>query len=290
MSPQANTTYQCAPGVILDGQNVTQYAFRSAANNVTIQNCVIQNYNNPFNTGAVSPVEASGWTIQNNEIRNNSHGGVDLWGSNHRAIGNNVHHNGQFGIAGGEGSNILIEGNKINDNNTRRFDASFEAGGGKVTVANGITWRNNEVMRNSGPGIWCDESCRNVLIEGNTVRDNGWAGIMHEISYNAVIRNNTVSNNGSCSVAGVQCDPRGVFWRVEVLIYNAGLQNTQSVISGNTIGGPNIHIQFLNHDRESWRTWNWRIFGNTYDSFDFECEGPSSSNCTQVRNTVLVED
>lgn len=288
-NPAANTTYTCAPGIVLDGQNSVVRAFIGSANNVTIRDCIIQNYNSPDQGGAIWS-QGSGWLIQDNEIRNNRGGGIDAGGTNTRVVHNNVHHNGVFGIAGGDGSNLLIENNDIHWNNTRKVDGSFEAGGGKVTVVNGVTWRNNRVSHNSGPGIWCDESCRNVVMEGNVVWNNGWAGLMHEISYNAIIRNNTVSNNGSCSVTGVTCDPRGAFWRVEVLIFNAGLQGTQSQITGNTISGPNVHIFFLNHDRESWRTWNWLITGNTYDTFDFECEGPSSSNCMQVRNSVLVED
>ena len=289
MNPAPNTIYTCAPGVILDGQDGTQYAFRGTAANVTVRGCIIQNYASCNQCGAVTSL-GTGWLIEGNEIRNNAFGGVDGGGSNTVIRGNYVHHNGQYGIAGGDGSNLLIEGNEIAYNDTKHLDATFEAGGGKVTEANGVTWRNNNVYRNSGPGIWADESVSNAVIEGNTVSENGWAGIMVEISYNTTIRNNIVSNNSSCSVAGVTCDPRGDFWRVEVLIFNAGSQTIQSQISSNSISGPGLHLAFLNLDRASFRTWNWLVQGNGLSTGEWEFFCEEVSNCNAVRATVTVVD
>jgi parallel beta-helix repeat protein len=270
-----------------------KYAFTGSASNVTIRGCVIQNYTSCNQCGAIWS-RGDGWLITENEVRNNAFGGIDAGGNNTRVIHNNVHHNGQYGIAGGDGSNLLIENNDIAYNNTKHLDATFEAGGGKVTSITGVTWRNNRVHHNSGPGIWGDESVRNAVIEGNTVYDNGWAGIMFEISYDAVIRNNVVTNNGSCNVSGVMCDPRGAFWRVEILIFNFGLQSRQSVISGNTISGPNTLLLFLNQDRGAFSTWNWRAFSNglTSSDWEFDCDTSdlSQSTCNAIGATINVTD
>lgn len=131
-------------------------------------------------------------------------------------------------------------------------------------------------------------------MEGNVVWNNGWAGLMHEISFNAVIRNNTVTNNGACNISGVVCDNRGAFWRVEVLIFNAGLQSIQSEITGNTLEGPNLHLLFLEHDRDNFHNWNWFVHDNVgvAGEWDFDCDTPdvSVATCNSVEDSIRVEN
>lgn len=106
-----------------------------------------------------------------------------------------LHHNRRYGLTGGPAQGILIEGNEISYNNTSRFNLD-DAGGTKVGSSQGVsvTWRNNRVHHNFGHGIWNDGRVTG-LVEGNTVYDNEYFGIEHEISWDLTVRNNMVYGN-----------------------------------------------------------------------------------------------
>lgn len=115
-----------------------------------------------------------------------------------------LHDNSTYGLSGGPGSDILVEGNEWDDNGGTP-DGGGSTGGSKIVGTDvnpgtvGLTFRDNYVHDNRGPGIWCDGNCHDVLYEGNRVEDNDSIGIFHEISWNAIIRNNIVNGNGSGS-------------------------------------------------------------------------------------------
>jgi len=137
---------------------------------------------------------ATGWVVENNEIRNNGGIGIKA-GSEWRIVDNVVHHNGQMGIAGA-GGGIVVEGNEIAFNNTGRYDPYWEGGGTKFVHTKSLVLRNNVVHDNHGPGLWLDGNNIYTVYEGNRVIDNFGPGIFHEISHDAVIRNNVVEGNG----------------------------------------------------------------------------------------------
>ncbi|MPZ48143.1 MAG: hypothetical protein GEU75_02330 [Dehalococcoidia bacterium] len=199
--PKAGQSFIGEPGAILDGENVSLYAFHGSARDVTIRGLVVERYMNPVQQGAIHGRAApngalsSGWRIEGNEIRNNYGGGIRL-APGMQVVSNNIHHNGQIGLTGGEGSGILIENNEIAFNNTRNVVAGWEAGGTKFVLTDGLVVRGNFVHDNKGPGLWTDIDNINTLYEGNTVINNERMGIFHEISYAAVIRNNVVKGNG----------------------------------------------------------------------------------------------
>ena len=207
--PKSGDTFTGEAGAILDGDGSTQYAFDksdSHPSNVTIQGLIIQNYNPDLQLGAIlagahgASDGASGWVVQNCEIRYNSTAGIRL-GTEMKVLNNKIHHNGQIGIVG-IGDNVLVEGNEISYNNyNKTYDYGFEAGGTKFVKTNNLIVRNNFSHHNYGPGLWTDIDNYNTLYEGNRVEDNADAGIFHEISYKATIRNNTVQRNGFVSVA-----------------------------------------------------------------------------------------
>lgn len=199
----SNTTYQCAPGTILDGKGTTVYAFHGTSSNVTIKGCIIQNYNSPQQNGAINSDRGARWTVENNEVRYNNAAGI-LLADDHAIMRNNfVHHNGQIGVkivgdflkAGGS----LVEGNEISFNNYQdRFDGGWEAGGSKFVLTTNLTVRSNSVHDNHGPGLWTDYENTGTLYEDNLVKHNCDSGIFHEISHNAIIRNNRIEDNGWC--------------------------------------------------------------------------------------------
>ena len=142
------------------------------------------------------------WTITNVEVSGFGQG-VRV---NTRSVLRNsyLHNNSTYGLSGGPGSDILVEGNEWAFNGGTP-DGGGSTGGSKIVGTDvnpgtvGLTFRNNVVHDNAGPGIWCDGNCHDVVYEGNEVYDNATIGIFHEISWNAIIRNNVVYGNGSGS-------------------------------------------------------------------------------------------
>ena len=205
-------------------------AFHGNAQNVTVQNLVIEKYNPPIQHGALHGNQ--GWTIQDNEARLNYGVGIKVEpGKNSKIIGNYVHDNGQMGL-GGSGNNILVEGNEIAKNGFwSGIDVLWEGGGFKFANTDGLIVRGNYSHDNHGSGMWTDINNIHTLYEGNLVAHNTHIGIQHEISYDAIIRNNTLIGNG-------YGDSRGWLWGAELQI-----QNSQNVdLYGNRIdmtGGGN---------------------------------------------------
>lgn len=207
--PKSGDIFTGEAGAILDGDGSTQYAFDKSSShpsNVTIQGLIIQNYNPDVQMGAIlaggsgASDGASGWVVQNNEIRYNATAGVRL-GTYMKLLNNKIHHNGQIGIVG-IGDSVLVEGNEISYNNyNKAYDFGWEAGGTKFVKTNNLIVRNNYSHDNYGPGFWTDIDNINTLYEGNRAEDNADAGIFHEISYKATIRNNIIRRNGFTSVA-----------------------------------------------------------------------------------------
>lgn len=167
-------------------------------------------------------------TIDDNEVRL-CQTGIDV-GEDQTISNNFVHDNRQYGISGGPGNNILIVGNEISFNNTLHLDPDNDAGGTKIVGSGAqtrnLTWRNNYVHDNYGQGLWSDGNLIQVTYEDNRIEDNGGAGIMHEISWDAVIRNNTLKNNLTLSGAGQSC-----YQGAEILISNS----RYVAVYGNTI-------------------------------------------------------
>jgi hypothetical protein len=199
---------------------VAKFAFESSAPDVVISNLTVEKYGSPAQRGAIHAQEGVRWTIENCVARLNSGAAINV-GTGSVVRNCDVHHNGQIGIAG-DGKDILIEGNRIWSNNIYGFDPVWEAGGAKIAESSGVTFRDNYVHDNNGPGLWCDIECRNVVYERNLVENNQHNGIFHEISFNAVIRGNVVRHNGR---------GRSWFWHSDILV--AASQDVE--VTGNTV-------------------------------------------------------
>jgi hypothetical protein len=86
---------------------VAAFAFESTAANVLIRNIIVEKYASVAQKGAIHASEATGWTIENCEVRWNSGAGIGI-GTGGRVRDCDIHHNGQIGIAG-HGRDISIE-------------------------------------------------------------------------------------------------------------------------------------------------------------------------------------
>ncbi len=165
------------------------------ADNVTIHGFRMQHAASDAQNSAITPNGHLHWTIENN-VLSDAHGAVVDIASYTQVLHNDISRGGDLGVHGGNGTDNLLQDNKIHDNNTDAFDTSWEAGGVKVAVEQNLTLDGNEIYNNAGPGAWCDISCKHVTYSNNQVHDNGGSGLFFEISDDAKIFNNKIWENG----------------------------------------------------------------------------------------------
>jgi parallel beta-helix repeat protein len=256
LRPKDGNSFVGQLGAVLTGADSARYAFNafsSPASNVTIAGLVIEHFNPPLQQGAIQ--SGPGWTIRDNEFRNNAAAGL-FFGSSDKVLRNSFHHNGQQGLKSYRSTDSLVEGNEIAYNNTRNIDMDWEAGGGKFAATARLTLRNNYVHDNKGTGLWTDFDNHQTRYEGNRVENNYLNGIFHEISYDAVIRNNIVTGNATSW--------RGGIWRAGILV--ASSSNVE--VYGNTVSGNGNGISGTEQNRGSgargpWILRNLHVHDNT---------------------------
>jgi len=164
-------------------------AFGTAVEGVTIQGLTIEKF--AGDTGG-SVQGLSTWTIQNNEVRLNHGNGISADG---KVFGNYSHDNGAFGVQSGYGTTAMdFENNELAFNNWGDF---FNGGGADFPYATNLIVRNNYSHDNNGAGFHTDGDSANVLYEYNHTKNNTNAGILHEISWDAVIRYNLLEDETS---------------------------------------------------------------------------------------------
>jgi hypothetical protein len=262
---------------------VGAFAFESTAHDVLIKNLTIEKYASVAQKGAIQTTEGPRWTIENCELRWNSGAGIGI-GTGGRVRDCDIHHNGQIGIAG-HGRDILIEKNRIWSNNIYGFDYGWEAGGAKIALSDGVTFRDNDVRDNVGPGLWCDIDCRNVVYEGNLVENNQDIGIFHEISFKAVIRDNVVRHNGR--------GRRGWFWRAEIGVaasQDVEVNNNMLTVAAGGCGIVLIDQGRRNQDGRKYTTRNNTIRNNDLTFEGTACAGGVSDvNFYDENYAVIVE-
>ena len=116
------------------------------------------------------------WTIQDNEVRLNYAVGITAHDGS-QIIGNYVHDNGQMGL-GGDGNNILVQGNELATNGFwSGIDPYWEAGGLKFAETDNLVVRGNYSHDNNGSGMWTDINNIHTLYEDNVVVHNTINGI-----------------------------------------------------------------------------------------------------------------
>jgi len=241
--PKDNDSFIGDPGVLLDGQNITAYAFIyddsiRHPSNVTISGLTIQRYTTPNRRGAILGMNTRNWQVSNNEIRSNGWAGVEC-GPGMRVFGNYIHDNGSAGIIGYLATGTILDNNEVAYNNTSYLDPNTVNGsssGIKFFQSSNVIVRNNNVHNNYyAPGIWFDADNTNALIDSNYVWSNGWSGIVVETSLSAIVRNNTIIGNGIGYGYGTPgMTGAGIFLSVSsnVQVYNNTVWYNQNGIIG----------------------------------------------------------
>lgn len=318
IGPGDNSTYVGAPGAIIDGQSLNNYAFSGESTNVTIRYLTIRNFKAPRDEGVVNHDAGDGWTIEYSTITNNKGAGL-MGGKDNTYRYNCIKDNGQYGInscCGGDSAatdiqNFVLDHNEITGNNTDDWESKIEGcgctGGVKFWLNKDVTVTNNWVHNNHGVGLWMDNNNRGVLIEQNYINDNDGFAVMAEAGYDFQVRYNNMIGNGIVEgrVFATRSDPfptGAIYISESGSPTGYGVRYVPSVISYNNFdnnwGGVNL---WENPDRYSGSSAHTHVsgtikIGSLYD--DTACNGANDTipagvgdkfKCRWSTENVIVE-
>ena len=203
--PGAGSVFIGAPGAVLDGGHVNDYAFGGYATDVTIEYLTVENFGTVGgnqNQGVVNNDSSSGWTITHSAITGNAGAGVML-GSHDTLRYDCLADNQQYGFNAYSASGVTglnLDHNEITRNDSYNYEAKDPgcgcSGGGKFWDVDGAAVLDNWIHDNGDVGLWADTNNRGFDITGNYISDNSSYGLIYEISYNALISRNTFVRNG----------------------------------------------------------------------------------------------
>jgi parallel beta-helix repeat protein len=229
-----------ASGATIDGDNTRSTGVVVTGDDVTIDGLTVTRVHSDSHVGAVNLQAGDRFTFRNGVIRDSSTVCLGMHGGAHARVTNT-----ELTGCGKEGyflngmSDSLLDHNRIHHNNMAlAYDWFVEAGGGKTMASTRVTFDQNEVAFNRGPGIWFDVGAKNAVITGNRVHDNDREGIFFEISSGATITGNSVWNNG---------------WSYSPWGWGAGISVSSSdgaAISGNTVAWNARGISVISQARE----------------------------------------
>src|SRR4051794_7393776 len=218
-------------GAVVDGENVRTHGVDVFADRVTIDGLTVQRVKNDWHIGAVNSNGNDDFTFQNGVIRNSTTVCIALHGgARGRVVGTELTGCGQQGFFMNQMVDTVFTRDYIHHNNMAlAFDWEVEAGGGKTMASSRITFDDNEVAWNRGPGLWFDNLVRDATVTGNRIHHNDTAGIHFEISSGAVIARNSIWNNGFAKAIWG--------WGAGILISSSdGAAITQNTVAWNARG------------------------------------------------------
>jgi trimeric autotransporter adhesin len=196
-------------------------AFNVLSSGTTLQGFGVRNYATPYAQRAAVRMQNDNEIARNLVILDNAMIGLAI--SRNAGLIENVttQRNGLLGIGINASYGLVIKNSVVKNNDLQRFKVAPVSGGIKITRSRGVTVVNNDVSNNFGSGIWCDESCYNMNVSGNTANYNQASGIILELSDTGIVANNQTVGNDK----GIQ-------------IYNTGnIRIFNNDIGGNTTFG-----------------------------------------------------
>ncbi|RKR72930.1 right-handed parallel beta-helix repeat-containing protein [Frondihabitans australicus] len=141
--------------------------------------------------------ENTGAKVQNVEIDDTSYIGINVSNNGGALDHVTVKRAGMLGVGVNASYGFSLTNSEIDDNNFSHFKAAPVSGGVKVTRSRGVTVSDNVFDGNDSTGFWCDESCYDVTVTGNTATDNTDDGFSIELSQKVLIADNTVTGSGA---------------------------------------------------------------------------------------------
>ncbi|MEM6784075.1 MAG: right-handed parallel beta-helix repeat-containing protein, partial [Bacteroidota bacterium] len=155
---------------------------------LTVRGLIFRNANSRGQDGAVCPGDR-GSLIEDVTVEHTNGVGIDTNGPGPENIGDagedhtfrrvTLQYNGQTGISG-ECDRCLLVDSKLYRNNTKFYEPGWEAGGIKMSYTQEMVLRRVEARENRGPAIWFDALNYRNVIEGCTVQDNWFVGLLLE--------------------------------------------------------------------------------------------------------------
>jgi hypothetical protein len=235
--PGNHSSFLGAPGAILDGQGVQEFAFCDHATNVTLAHLEIKGFVSPKDQGVVNHDGGTGWLVEGVYLHHNS--GAAIFVSSGNTLRNScITDNGQYGFqgigpgGGGSARDIVVEHNEI----ARNGD------GGKFWDVEGGTFSDN-YCHDNGVGLWIDGNSRNVTLERNLFADHDEEAVVISSSYNTQISMNSFLSNGLVKGQSF-ADEENPFPVATIYVSNSG---GDSRVSGN----PTLDIT-SNHFVNNW--------------------------------------
>lgn len=186
-------------------------AFTSLADDVRIENLVVEKYASPMRQGAIQPRlsrlepdPGRNWVISDVEVAWNHGYGIKAdigmiiehsW----------IHDNFQMGVGAGSSEDVVlrrseISGNCAGDSNMGAMCDGNSGGGVKLDFSDRATLRENFVHGNFPHGLHVDQFSNDAVFVGNVTVDNTNAGLHFEISSGALIEGNYASGNGEAGI------------------------------------------------------------------------------------------
>jgi parallel beta-helix repeat protein len=206
--------------------------------------------------------------------------GVAYYGGDGSILrGNNIHDN-WFGFYSDGVGGLLLENNKVYNNNFYGFDPH--------TGSHEMIIRNNKVHDNGSIGIICSLNCYNVTIENNEVYHNGQSGIMFSRNMsNSIVRNNNVHNE----VKGIfisqshnnKIDNNTVSDSEDGILVKFG--SSRNMIDENTIINSKLHGIFVNSSSSENRFYSNIVKNSVH--YGIYAEDPASVNNVFYNNQLI---
>lgn len=239
IAPGDGASFVGAPGAVIDGQGINNYAFSGGADQVTLKHLTIRNFVTPMNEGTIAA--GTNWTMEYLTVEDNKGSGIYV-NQGSRLRRSCVARSGQAGLGSyhpvkGAQRDIVVDGNEFVGNNTGDWEAQIPGcgctAGVKFWDAHDVTVTNNWIHDNRSVGLWVDQNNYNMVIEGNLIEDNDAFGIFYETSYNAMIKGNVLRRNAI--VIGRQRQAAGDRWPIgAIFISEAGFDSRVPVPAGVT--------------------------------------------------------
>jgi parallel beta-helix repeat protein len=132
-------------------------------------------------------------TVQDVVVEDTATIGIVLGNNDSRLVRVTAQRNGMLGVNASSAYRLVVRDSVITGNNSEHFKPAPVSGGIKVTRSRDVEVVNNDTGRNSGSGMWFDESCYDLTVTGNDSNDNEYTGIQLELSDTAVVADNSTT-------------------------------------------------------------------------------------------------
>lgn len=210
VAPKNNNVYIGAPGAILDGRHINNYAFTGQATGVTIKYLEVINFVCPLEQMTINHDGGEGWTIEYCHFHHNRGCAVGMaGGATYRH--NWIHHNEQYAYSSvndspmppneavvPQSANVLLQRNEMHHNGDL-VDEFLADGTSTGNGRNGTLkfWDTANMIvsfnwfhDSNAVSLWADTNNVGLLAEYNLIEDSWGEGIFYEISYNFMFQYN----------------------------------------------------------------------------------------------------